>query len=51
MSASDAKSVTLDVDDLHKLIKETIHEELATEKSSASSILKSRSKGSFNFML
>ena len=43
-SALDAKSATLDVDDLHKLIKETVHEELATEKSSASSILKSRSK-------
>ena len=50
-SASDAKSVTLDVDDLHKLIKETVHEELATKKSSVSSILKSRSKGSFNLIV
>ena len=44
-SVSHAKSVTLDVDDLYKLMKETVHEELATEKSSASSILKSCSKG------
>ena len=50
-SALDAKSVTLDVDDLRKLIKKTVHEELATEKSSASSILKSHSKGSFNLIM
>ena len=52
-SASDAKSVTLDihVDDLHKLIKEMVHKELATEKFSASSILKSRSKGLFSLIV
>ena len=50
-SGLDAQSVTLDVDDLHKLIKETVHEELTTEKSSVSSILKSRSKGSFNLIV
>ena len=48
-SASDTKSVTLGMDDLRKLIKETVCEELTTEKSSVSSILKSRSKGSFNY--
>ena len=48
-SASDTKSVTLGVDDLRKLIKETVCEELTTEKSSVSSILKSRSKDSFNY--
>ena len=50
-SASDAKSVSVDVDELHKLIKQTVHEDLATEKPSASSILKSRSKGSFNLIV
>ena len=50
-SVSNEKSVTVDVDDLHKLIKETVHEELTTEKSSVSSNLKSRSKGSFNLIV
>ena len=51
VSASDAKSVTLEVDDLHKLVKEMVHEELVTEKPSASSILKSCSKGSYNLVM
>ena len=42
--ASDTKSVALDVDDFQKFIKETVHEELATEKSSVPSILKFCSK-------
>ena len=29
-SGLDAQSVTLDVDDLHKLIKETVHEDLTS---------------------
>ena len=50
-SASDVKSASLDVDALRKIIKETVCEELVTEKPSASSILKSHSKGSFNLIV
>ena len=57
-SASDAKrsaaAGTLprpDVNALRKIIKETVREELATERPSASSILKSHSKGSFNLIV
>ena len=58
-SASDAKRSAAagnlprpDVNALHKIIKlETVREELATERPSASSILKSHSKGSFNLIV
>ena len=50
-SASVVKSALLDEDALRKIIKETVREELATEKPSASSISKSHSKGSFNLIV